>query len=35
MMDRVDGLIAAAVLALVIGWLHQGPDAIGRGILHW
>ena len=35
MMDRVDGLVVAAVLALAIGWAHQGPDAVGRGILNW
>jgi len=34
-MDRVDGLVFAAVLALFIGWAHQGAEAIGRGILVW
>lgn len=35
MMDRVDGLVAAAVLGLAIGWAHQGADAVGRGMLLW
>jgi phosphatidate cytidylyltransferase len=35
LMDRVDGLIFAAVLAVVIGLVHGGPGAIGRGLLSW
>lgn len=35
LLDRVDGLATAAALALLIGWAHQGPDAIGKGMLDW
>jgi phosphatidate cytidylyltransferase len=35
MMDRVDGLIVAVVAAMLIGWLHTGSDALGRGLLIW
>jgi phosphatidate cytidylyltransferase len=35
MMDRVDGLVTASGLALLVGWVHQGSDAIGMGILFW
>ncbi len=34
-MDRVDGLVVAASLALLVGWLRGGADAIGAGIVLW
>jgi phosphatidate cytidylyltransferase len=34
-MDRVDGLVLAAGLALLIGWLHGGADAIAAGLILW
>jgi hypothetical protein len=34
-MDRVDGLAAAAVAALAIGWLHSGGGALATGLLQW
>lgn len=33
--DRVDGLAAAAVAALIFGCLRAGPDVPGRGLLAW
>ncbi|MFO1034773.1 MAG: phosphatidate cytidylyltransferase, partial [Hyphomicrobiales bacterium] len=33
-LDRVDGLMAAAVVAALIGMLRQ-PDAAGQGLLFW
>lgn len=35
MMDRVDGLVFAGALALFVGWLHGGGDAIAAGVLIW
>ncbi len=35
MMDRVDGLVFAGALALVVGWLHAGADQIAAGVLMW
>jgi phosphatidate cytidylyltransferase len=34
-MDRVDGLVFAAVAAAAIGAAHAGASGIGRGILTW
>ena len=34
-MDRVDGLVAAAVVAFVVGWLHSGGASPARGALVW
>jgi phosphatidate cytidylyltransferase len=34
-MDRIDGFIAAAVLALLIGLAHGGTKAPGAGLLQW
>jgi phosphatidate cytidylyltransferase len=34
-MDRIDGLVAAATLGLLIGWLHGGGDAIATGLVQW
>ncbi len=33
--DRVDGLVAAAVAASLIGAMRSGSDAIGQGLLGW
>jgi phosphatidate cytidylyltransferase len=35
LMDRLDGFIAAALVASVIGLLRAGPDAVARGLLVW
>lgn len=35
MMDRVDGLIFAAVGAALIGWMNGGDHQIGQGLLSW
>jgi phosphatidate cytidylyltransferase len=35
LMDRLDGFVAAAVLAAVIGLLHGGVDQAARGLLVW
>jgi len=34
-LDRVDGLVAAAMAAAVIGSLHSGHSAAGSGLLNW
>jgi phosphatidate cytidylyltransferase len=33
--DRVDGIVAAAVAAVIIGLLRAGPEMAGRGLLAW
>lgn len=35
LMDRIDGLVAAGTLALLVGWLHGGGEAIAAGVLFW
>jgi phosphatidate cytidylyltransferase len=35
LMDRLDGFLVAAFVALLIGILRQGPDAPGQGFLVW
>jgi phosphatidate cytidylyltransferase len=35
LMDRLDGFVAAAVLALLIGLIHGGVDEPARGLLVW
>lgn len=35
LLDRLDGLVAALVLALIIGLLRYGADGIGRGLMVW
>jgi phosphatidate cytidylyltransferase len=35
LMDRLDGFIAAALAALLIGIIHQGMAAPARGLLVW
>jgi phosphatidate cytidylyltransferase len=34
-MDRLDSLLVAALIAALIGILHQGTAAAGRGLLVW
>jgi phosphatidate cytidylyltransferase len=34
-MDRVDGLVAAAVVALAVGWLRSGGQSAAHGALVW
>ena len=34
-MDRLDGFIVAALVAVLIGWLHQGMATPARGLLIW
>ena len=35
LMDRLDGFIAAIVLAALFGFLHGGADGVGRGLMVW
>jgi phosphatidate cytidylyltransferase len=35
LMDRLDGFVAAIVLAAILGFLRGGADGIGRGIMVW
>ena len=35
LMDRLDGFIAAIVLAAIVGLLHGGADGIARGLMIW
>jgi len=35
LMDRLDGFLVAALVALLIGLLRQGPDAPAHGLLVW
>lgn len=35
MLDRVDGVVAASLAALVIGMVHFGPQQPGAGLLVW
>jgi phosphatidate cytidylyltransferase len=35
LMDRLDGFIAAALVAAVIGLIRSGPDAAARGLMMW
>lgn len=34
-MDRLDGFIAAVVLAALIGLVRGGPDAVATGLIRW
>ena len=34
-MDRLDGFVAAAVLAALVGLARGGIEAPGRGLLVW
>jgi len=35
LMDRLDGFVAAVVLAAIFGFLRGGPDGVGRGLMVW
>jgi phosphatidate cytidylyltransferase len=35
LMDRLDGFVAAVVLAAIFGLLRGGPDGVGRGLMVW
>lgn len=35
LMDRLDGFVAAVVLAAVFGFLRGGADGVGRGLMIW
>ncbi|HKH02876.1 MAG TPA: phosphatidate cytidylyltransferase [Bradyrhizobium sp.] len=35
LMDRLDGFIAAVVLAAIFGFLRSGVDGVGRGLMVW
>lgn len=35
LMDRLDGFVAAIVVAAILGFLRAGVDGVGRGIMVW
>lgn len=35
LMDRLDGFVAAVVLAAIFGFLRNGVDGVGRGLMVW
>jgi len=35
LMDRLDGFVAAVVLAAFLGFLQGGVDGVGRGLMVW
>lgn len=35
LMDRLDGFVAAVVVAAVFGFLRGGADSVGRGLMVW
>jgi phosphatidate cytidylyltransferase len=35
LMDRLDGVVAAVVLAAIFGFLRAGADGVGRGLMVW
>ena len=35
LMDRLDGFVAAIVMAAIFGFLHGGADGVGRGLMVW
>jgi phosphatidate cytidylyltransferase len=35
LMDRLDGFVAAIVLAALFGFLRGGADGVGRGLMVW
>jgi phosphatidate cytidylyltransferase len=35
LMDRLDGFVAAIVLAAILGLLRSGADGVGRGLMVW
>ncbi|MBR1120687.1 phosphatidate cytidylyltransferase [Bradyrhizobium lablabi] len=35
LMDRLDGFVAAVVVAAILGFLRGGADGVGRGLMVW
>ncbi len=35
LMDRLDGFVAAVILAAILGFLRGGADGVGRGLMVW
>jgi phosphatidate cytidylyltransferase len=35
LLDRLDGFVAAIVLAAILGFLRDGADGVGRGLMVW
>jgi phosphatidate cytidylyltransferase len=35
LMDRLDGFVAAIVLAAILGFFRHGADGVGRGLMVW
>jgi phosphatidate cytidylyltransferase len=35
LLDRLDGFVAAIVLAAILGFLREGADGVGRGLMVW
>ena len=35
LLDRLDGFVAAIVLAGIFGFLRSGLDGVGRGLMVW
>jgi phosphatidate cytidylyltransferase len=35
LLDRLDGFVAAIVIAALIGFIRGGADGVGRGLLIW
>ena len=35
LLDRLDGFVAAVVLAAIFGFLRGGVDGVGRGLMVW
>jgi phosphatidate cytidylyltransferase len=35
LMDRLDGFVAAVVMAAIFGLLRSGVDGVGRGLMVW
>lgn len=35
LLDRLDGFVAAIVLAAILGFLRHGADGVGRGLMVW
>lgn len=35
LMDRLDGFVAAIVVAAILGFLRSGADGVGRGLMVW
>jgi phosphatidate cytidylyltransferase len=35
LLDRLDGFVAAIIVAAVFGFLRGGADSIGRGLMVW